>query len=100
MEMAETTCRQKFINTLYFGHCEAGDDDMNARERVRADMQEFIDTGGHAVFLDIELDKMDVEEFIKTVYPISDAELDAAEEAYLEEEFDPSKYLTKKDAKE
>lgn len=74
--------RQTAINQLYAAYCDAGDDDMNARLRVKDDANEIL---AAPMYTDT-IDRVDLERYLRHGHPVTDAELDLAEEAYNAEE--------------
>ncbi len=74
--------RQEAINKLYEAYSDAGDDDMNARLRIKEFVAELMDNT-----LELGVEKItNLEGFLANAYPITDEELDIAEQVYYEEE--------------
>lgn len=69
--------RQKSITDLYSAYRDNGDDDFNARERVRADIEEMLELP-----LDEPCQLVDLEKYLKNGHPLTDEELDVAQETY------------------
>jgi hypothetical protein len=73
--------RQSALNDLYAAYRDAGDDDMNARCRIREDIAELLDAA-----VQVPEAVTNLELFLREARPVTAEELDAAEAAYYEEE--------------
>lgn len=70
--------RQAGINQLYAAYVDAGDDDMNARLRIKKEVAEIFERPVR----EGNVETVDVNKYLEHGHPVTDEELDVAEAEY------------------